>query len=100
MPFFQMSSRFLYDLMDESRCLFLRVVSIAIFIFSYEKMAAQSFSNIKTKTLTVESDTLYIDTFSVVPNSLFLTDFEGKEISKEDYDFFSFLIENNMEKET
>lgn len=85
-----MSRMFLYELIDDTRCLILQIVGLVVFVFLPTELSAQSFSNIKTKTLFIESDTLIIDTFSIVPNSLLLTDLDGNEIRKEDYDFFPF----------
>jgi hypothetical protein len=65
------------------------VLMLAI-IFCHREASAQNFSNIRKKNIQIVSDTIKIDTVSVIPNTLQIFDKMGQKISSDKYDLYPF----------
>lgn len=65
-----------------------RLVFLMIFLVSLCMLPAkaQLLSNLRQDTISIEEDTLQLDTLSIIPGSVSLFDLSGSEISRDDYE--------------
>lgn len=63
----------------------MKVAILSIFFLFSLTLAAQNLSNLRQKSIYVNSDTLELDSLSIIPSTFLIKDLDGKSLSKEKY---------------